>query len=56
MSNLREAECSEVMIEGGRIVLIPVRARKAHTVREKLRRLEVTEQDVEAAMDWARQP
>lgn len=55
VSSLREAEYFEVTVEGGRIVLIPVRTQKAHTVREKLRRLEITEQDVEAAVNWAHQ-
>ncbi|WP_374319167.1 AbrB/MazE/SpoVT family DNA-binding domain-containing protein [Pseudoxanthomonas kaohsiungensis] len=55
VSSVREPEYFEVTIEGGRIVLTPVRTQKAHAVRKKLRLLEVTEQDVEAAIDWAHQ-
>ncbi|KAF1687360.1 AbrB family transcriptional regulator [Pseudoxanthomonas broegbernensis] len=53
--SLGEAEYFEVTIEGDRIVLTPVPTQKAYAVREKLRRLGITEQDVEAALDWAHQ-
>ena len=46
---------ADVTVEGGRIVLTPVRVQKAQAVREKLEQLGITEQDVEDAVAWARQ-
>ena len=44
----------DVTEEGGRIVLTPVRITRADAVRGKLRELGITEDDVTAAVDWAR--
>ena len=44
----------EVTVENGRIVLTPIRVQSAQTVRDKLERLGITEQDVQEAVDWAR--
>ncbi|MGD9598205.1 MAG: AbrB/MazE/SpoVT family DNA-binding domain-containing protein [Steroidobacteraceae bacterium] len=44
----------EVRTEGGQIVLTPVRIQRADAVRAKLAELEITEQDVEDAVNWAR--
>ena len=48
------AEYFEVEVEGGRIVLTPVRMQKADAVREKLAQLGITENDVDEAVAWAR--
>jgi len=40
--------------EDGQIVLTPVRIQRADAVRAKLAELEISEQDVEAAVTWAR--
>lgn len=48
------AEYFDVTIENGRIVLTPVRVQQAQAVRDKLEQLGITEQDVEAALAWAR--
>jgi bifunctional DNA-binding transcriptional regulator/antitoxin component of YhaV-PrlF toxin-antitoxin module len=48
------AEYFEIEVEGGRIVLTPVRVQKADAVREKLAQLGIDEQDVEDAVTWAR--
>lgn len=44
----------EVRAEGGQIVLTPVRIQRADAVRAKLAELEISEQDVEDALAWAR--
>lgn len=54
VSSVDAAEYFEVTVEGGRIVLTPVRVQKAQAVREKLEQLGITEQDVEDAVAWAR--
>ena len=55
VSGVDAAEYFDVTVEGGRIVLTPVRVQKAQAVREKLEQLGITEQDVEDAVAWARQ-
>jgi hypothetical protein len=54
VSSVDAAEYFEVTVEGGRIVLTPVRVQNAQAVREKLEQLGITEQDVEDAVAWAR--
>src|SRR5690606_15356857 len=44
----------EVRTEDGQIVLTPLRIQRADAVRAKLAELEITEQDVEDAVTWAR--
>lgn len=44
----------EVRMEDGQIVLTPVRIQRADAVRAKLAELEITDQDVEDAISWAR--
>lgn len=46
----------EVESAAGRIVLTPVRIARADAVREKLAALGIREQDVPAAVKWARKP
>ncbi len=48
------AEYFEVQAEGGRIVLTPVRIGRADAVRDKLAALGIVEEDVVAAVAWAR--
>ncbi len=54
VSRVEAAEYFEVSEENGRIVLSPVRVRNANAVRDKLKALGITEQDVADAIDWAR--
>ena len=54
VSGVDAAEYFDVTVEGGRIILTPVRVQKAQAVREKLEQLGITEQDVEDAVAWAR--
>ncbi len=54
VSGVDAAEYFDVTVEGGRIVLTPVRVQRAQAVREKLESLGITEQDVEDAVAWAR--
>ncbi len=44
----------DVAAENGRIVLTPVRITRADAVRGKLKELGITEDDVAAAVEWAR--
>lgn len=48
------ADYYEVSVDGGRIVLAPVRLQQAEVVREKLKALGIDEQDVGDAVGWAR--
>ena len=45
----------DVKIEGGQIVLTPVKIQRADLVRSKLATLDLSEQDIADAVDWARQ-
>ena len=44
----------EIRVEGGQIVLTPVRIQRADAVRAKLAELAISEKDVEDAVSWAR--
>jgi hypothetical protein len=48
-------EYFDVNVQGGRIVLTPVRIQDANSIRDKLESLEISEQDVNDAITWARQ-
>ncbi|WP_442936852.1 AbrB/MazE/SpoVT family DNA-binding domain-containing protein [Nostoc sp.] len=50
-----EAEYFEVKVEGGQIILTPVKIHRADAVRSKLADLGLSEQDVADAVAWARQ-
>jgi hypothetical protein len=50
-----EAEYFEVKVEHGQIILTPVKIQRADAVRAKLAALNLTEQDVADAVDWASQ-
>lgn len=54
VSNVASAEYFEVEVEQGRIILTPVRISKADAVRDKLSELNLTEQDIADAVQWAR--
>jgi antitoxin component of MazEF toxin-antitoxin module len=49
------AEYFEVTVQGGQIILTPVRIQRADAVRAKLAALDITEEDITNAVDWARQ-
>ena len=46
----------EVEVRDGQIVLTPVRIQRADAVRAKLEELGIGEDDVRAAVRWAREP
>lgn len=46
----------QVLEEGGRIVLVPVRPSRAEEVRAKLAQLGITPEEVKRAVRWARKP
>jgi hypothetical protein len=48
------AEYFEVEARDGRIILTPVRIQRANEVRAKLASLELKEEDLSAAVAWAR--
>jgi hypothetical protein len=54
LAQVPAADYFDVVIEDGRIVLTPVRIRKADAVREKLARLGINESDIADAVNWAR--
>ncbi|WRH65871.1 MAG: AbrB/MazE/SpoVT family DNA-binding domain-containing protein [Planktothrix sp. GU0601_MAG3] len=49
-----EAEYFEVKVEGGQIILTPVKIQGADVVRAKLATLNLNEQDINDAVKWAR--
>lgn len=49
------AEYFEVEARDGQIVLTPVRIQRADAVRAKLAELDLGEEDIAAAVEWARQ-
>ena len=53
---LGEVEYFDVQTKDGQVILTPVRIQRADAVRAKLAALELTEQDIADAVDWARQP
>jgi len=55
VSGIDETRYFEVAVESGRIVLTPVHFKKTAAIRDKLKRLGITEQDVADAVAWARQ-
>ena len=54
VTSVEPAEYFEVSAEDGRIVLTPVRVHNANAVRDKLKELGITEQDLGDAIAWAR--
>jgi hypothetical protein len=48
------AEYYDVIADAGRIILTPVKLNAADLVREKLAELDITETDIQEAIDWAR--
>jgi antitoxin component of MazEF toxin-antitoxin module len=48
-------EYFDVEVKDGQIILTPVRIQRADAVRAKLAALDLTDQDVADAVDWARQ-
>jgi hypothetical protein len=49
-------EYFDVQAKDGQIVLTPVRIQRADAVRAKLAALDLKEQDIADAVDWARRP
>ncbi len=54
VANYPDVEYFDVRDEDGRIVLVPLRANQAEPVREKLQQLGIREEDIDAAVKWAR--
>jgi len=54
VANYPDVVYFDVRDEDGRIVLVPLRPSRADEVRGKLEALGITEEDVDAAVDWAR--
>ena len=54
VSKVAVSDYFDVEVEGGRIVLTPVRLQKADAVRNKLDALGIDESDIADAVAWAR--
>lgn len=50
-----KAEYFDVKVETGQIILTPINLKKAESVRDHLATLNLSEQDIEDAVSWARQ-
>jgi bifunctional DNA-binding transcriptional regulator/antitoxin component of YhaV-PrlF toxin-antitoxin module len=48
------SEYFDVKVEGGQIILTPVKIQRVDAVRSKLASLEICEQDIADAVAWAR--
>ncbi len=51
---LGPVEYFEITVEGGQVILTPMKVQRSDAVREKLAELNITEQDVADAIAWAR--
>jgi hypothetical protein len=51
---ISNSEYFDVKVEGGQIILTPVRIQRADAVRSKLASLDLSEQDIADAVAWAR--
>ncbi|MCA6510474.1 MAG: AbrB/MazE/SpoVT family DNA-binding domain-containing protein [Pseudanabaena sp.] len=51
-----DSEYFDVKLEGGQIILTPVKIQRADAVRSKLAALDLSEQDIADAVAWARKP
>jgi bifunctional DNA-binding transcriptional regulator/antitoxin component of YhaV-PrlF toxin-antitoxin module len=49
-----DSEYFDVKVEGGQIILTPVKIQRADAVRSKLAALNLSEQDIADAVAWAR--
>jgi bifunctional DNA-binding transcriptional regulator/antitoxin component of YhaV-PrlF toxin-antitoxin module len=49
-----DTEYFDVKVEGGQIILTPVKIQRADAVRSKLAALDLSEQDITDAVAWAR--
>ncbi len=49
-----DSEYFDVKVEGGQIILTPVKIQRADAVRSKLATLNLSEQDIADAVAWAR--
>lgn len=54
-NTLGEVEYFDVQTRNGQVILTPVRIQRADAVRAKLAELDLNEQDIADAIDWARQ-
>lgn len=54
VSELGGAEYFEIELDNGRVVLTPMRMNRADAVRAKLKKIGITEQDIDDAIAWAR--
>ena len=54
IKNFPSTEYFEIVAENGRMILTPVIINSADKARQKLAELGITEQDVQAAVSWAR--
>jgi bifunctional DNA-binding transcriptional regulator/antitoxin component of YhaV-PrlF toxin-antitoxin module len=51
---LGPVEYFDVEVRGGQVILTPVRLQRADAVRAKLAELDLSEQDITDAVEWAR--
>ena len=49
-----DTEYFDVKVEGGQIIITPVKIQRADAVRSKLAALDLSEQDIADAVAWAR--
>ena len=54
LQHLGTPEYFEITAEDGRIILTPLKIQKSDVVRDKLKKMGISEQDIQDAVTWAR--
>lgn len=49
-------EYFDIEAREGQLILTPVRLQRTDAIRERIRAMHITEQDVQDAIEWARRP
>jgi hypothetical protein len=55
-NEIASTEYFDVKVENGQIILTPVKIQRSDAVRTKLADLDLSEQDILDAVNWAREP
>ena len=54
LQHLGTPEYFEITAEDGRIILTPLKIQRSDVVRDKLKKMGISEQDIQDAVTWAR--
>lgn len=54
VNSVGNSEYYDIEVQAGKIILTPVRIQHADAVREKLKDLKITDNDIKEAIEWAK--